>query len=194
MNTSIVGSFLVLLLAFPSVFATDFTVGDANGWTQGPDYTAWTSGKTFKVGDNLVFKYGSVHQVNEVDESGYTGCSASNTIKKYEDGDSKVPLTKAGKIYFICPTPGHCSGGMKLQVNVVAASTTPTPSGTPPPTKTPSGTPSTTPSDTPSTPSSGTNTTSPPPPKDSGAMSVSNGISLLIGSFFVSTMVLSFMG
>lgn len=53
MNTSMVASLLVLLLAFPYVFATDFTVGDANGWTQGVDYTTWTSGKTFKVGDNL---------------------------------------------------------------------------------------------------------------------------------------------
>jgi hypothetical protein len=53
MNTSIVASFLVLLLAFPSVFATDFTVGDAKGWDLGVDYTTWPSGKTFKVGDNL---------------------------------------------------------------------------------------------------------------------------------------------
>jgi hypothetical protein len=196
MNTSIVASFLVLLLAFPSVFATDFTVGDAKGWDLGVDYTTWPSGKTFKVGDNLVFKYGSTHQVDEVSESDYKSCSSSSPIKNYNDGDSKVALTKAGKQYFICPTAGHCAGGMKLEINVVAASTTPTPSGTPPPTKTPSGTPSKTPptTDTPSTPSSGTNTTSPPPPKDSGAISVSNGISLLVGSFFVSTMVLSFMG
>ncbi|MCH89107.1 blue copper protein, partial [Trifolium medium] len=136
--------------------------------------------------EKSVFKYGSSHQVDEVSESDYKSCSSSNPIKNHNDGDSKVALTKAGKLYFICPTIGHCSGGMKLQVDVVAASTTPTPSGTPPPTKSPS--------DTPSTPSSGTNTTSPPPPKDSGAMSVSNGISLLVGSFFVSTMVLSFMG
>ncbi|XP_004515341.1 mavicyanin-like [Cicer arietinum] len=189
MNTSMVASLLVLLLAFPYVFATDFTVGDANGWTQGVDYTTWTSGKTFKVGDNLVFKYGSVHQVNEVDESGYKGCDSSNTIKKYEDGNSKVPLSKTGKIYFICPTPGHCTstGGMKLEVNVVAASTSPSGSGTPSP-STPKESPTTTPSTTPST----SNTTSPPPPpKDSGAISVSNGISLLIGSFFI---ILGFMG
>ncbi|KEH17865.1 putative cupredoxin [Medicago truncatula] len=187
MSTSMIASFFVLLLAFPYAFATDFTVGDANGWTQGVDYTKWASGKTFKVGDNLVFKYGSFHQVNEVDESGYKSCSTSNTIKSYDDGDSKVPLTKAGKIYFICPTPGHCTstGGMKLEVNVVAASTTPTPSGTPPPTKSPST--------TPSAPSE-TNSTTPSPPKDNGAFSVSNGVSLLMGSFFVSAMILGLMG
>ncbi|CAI8606701.1 unnamed protein product [Vicia faba] len=189
MNTSMTASFLVLLLAFPCVFATDYTVGDANQWTQGVDYTTWTSGKTFKVGDNLVFKYGGTHQVNEVDESDYKSCSSSNTIKNYNDGDSKVPLTKAGKIYFICPTTGHCTVGMKLEVDVVAASTTPTPSGTPPTTKTPA--PSTTPSTTPSTPSSETNSTSPSQPKDSGAVSVSNGVGILMGSLFV---VLGFMG
>jgi hypothetical protein len=53
MNTSMIASFFVLLLAFPYAFATDFTVGDASGWTQGVDYTKWASGKTFKVGDNL---------------------------------------------------------------------------------------------------------------------------------------------
>ncbi|CAK8559911.1 unnamed protein product [Lathyrus sativus] len=185
MNTSMIASFLVLLLAFPCVFATDYTVGDANQWTQQVDYTKWTAGKTFKVGDNLVFKYGATHQVNEVDESDYKSCSSSNTIKNYADGDSKVPLTKAGKIYFICPTPGHCNAGMKLEVNVVAAGTTPTPTGTPPTTKTP------TPSTTPSTPSSETNSTSPSPPKDSGAVSVSNAVGVLMGSLFL---VLGFMG
>lgn len=129
--------------------------------------------------------------MNEVDESDYKSCSSSNTIKNYADGNSKVALTKAGKIYFICPIPGHCTstGGMKLEVNVVAASTTPTPSGTPPPTKSPSTTPST----TPSAPSE-TNSTSPSPPKDNGAVSISNGVSLLMGSFFVSAMILGLMG
>lgn len=34
--------------------ATSYTVGDADGWTAGlVDYTAWVSGKSFKVGDEL---------------------------------------------------------------------------------------------------------------------------------------------
>lgn len=48
-----VASLFVLLLAFPTVFGTDHTVGDDKGWDQGVDYTTWPSGKTFKVGDNL---------------------------------------------------------------------------------------------------------------------------------------------
>lgn len=53
MAKSIVASFLVLVLAFPYVFGTDYTVGDSSGWALGVDYATWVSGKTFKVGDNL---------------------------------------------------------------------------------------------------------------------------------------------
>ncbi|TKY68914.1 Uclacyanin-3 protein [Spatholobus suberectus] len=187
MAKTIVASFLVLLLAFPTVFGTDFDVGDSSGWALGTDYSTWASGKTFKVGDNLVFKYDSTHQVDEVNESGYSSCSSSNAIKNYQDGNTKIALSSAGKRYFLCPTAGHCAGGMKLSINVVAAS------GTPP--TSPSGTPPTTPS-TPSPPSSGspaTNTTA-PAPKSSGAVGVSSGISLLVGSFFASAIMFGFMG
>jgi hypothetical protein len=33
--------------------ATVYTVGDSSGWTIGTDYSTWTSGKTFAVGDSL---------------------------------------------------------------------------------------------------------------------------------------------
>ncbi|GMI73886.1 hypothetical protein HRI_001057900 [Hibiscus trionum] len=59
-------------------------------------------------------------------------------------------------MYFICPTIGHCAGGMKLAVNVVAAG------GNSP--STPS-TPGTTPSGS---------TPSPPSPRPSGAPSIMN--------------------
>ncbi|XP_057719165.1 uncharacterized protein LOC130933552 [Arachis stenosperma] len=49
----VASSFLILLLASPTVFATDYTVGDASGWTLGVDYTKWVAGKQFKVGDTL---------------------------------------------------------------------------------------------------------------------------------------------
>lgn len=45
-------SFLVFYLAVPSL-ATVYTVGDSSGWTMGVDYSTWTSGKTFVVGDSL---------------------------------------------------------------------------------------------------------------------------------------------
>jgi len=49
----IAASFLVLMLALPTVFGVDYTVGDSSGWSSGVDYSTWASGKTFKVGDNL---------------------------------------------------------------------------------------------------------------------------------------------
>lgn len=59
MAKAIAASFLLLMLAFPTVFAVDYDVGDTSGWASGVDYTNWVSGKTFKVGDNLgkQFKY-----------------------------------------------------------------------------------------------------------------------------------------
>ncbi|KAK7277169.1 hypothetical protein RIF29_18320 [Crotalaria pallida] len=197
MGRALALSFLVMFLASPTVFGVDHTVGDSAGWALNTDYSTWASGKTFTVGDNLVFNYdSSTHQVDQVDKSGYDGCSSSNIIKNYNDGNSKVPLTKEGKVYFICPTPGHCSGGMKLEINVVAASTTPT---TP---TTPSGgsSPPTTPSNpSPSTPSgSGTTPAATPPaapsPKTNAAVSVSSGITHLVGSLVVAAIGLGFMG
>ncbi|CAL0305950.1 unnamed protein product [Lupinus luteus] len=190
---------MVMFIASPTVFGVDHIVGDSGGWSLGNDFTTWASGKTFKVGDNLVFIYDSSHQVDQVDESGYKGCSASNSINNYQDGNSKVPLTTSGNVYFICPIPGHCAGGMKLQLNVVVATSTTTPSGGSPPTTPGGGSPPTTPSggSTPTTPSnpspytpSGSGT---PPattsPKPSGAVTVSSGISHFI---FVSAIVLGF--
>ncbi|KAK2650835.1 hypothetical protein Ddye_018324 [Dipteronia dyeriana] len=171
---------LILLLATPAaVLAVDYTVGDTSGWTQGVDYTTWVSGKTFSVGDVLVFVYGGNHKVDEVNKSGYDSCSTSNPIQSFSDGNTRINLTTSGVKYFTCPTAGHCSSGMKLAVTVT---------GTP---NTPSGTPPTTPS---GTPPSGSNTPStntsppPPPPSNNGAGNTNNlmfvTISVALGVMF----------
>ncbi|CAK7347753.1 unnamed protein product [Dovyalis caffra] len=159
---NIASALLILLLAAPAAFAaTTYTVGDTSGWNTFGDYTTWASGKTFTVGDSLVA---------EVSKADYDSCSTSNLGKTYSDGSSTVPLSKVGAMYFICSTLGHCGSGMKLAVNVVAASGTPSTPTTP-----------TSPSDggstTPSTPSDSPPTTpstpvTPPPPKPSGATSI----------------------
>ncbi|KAF2315451.1 hypothetical protein GH714_039291 [Hevea brasiliensis] len=160
-------AFLILLLSVPAAYATQYVVGDSAGWTNfGSDYSTWASGKTFAVGDSLVFNYdSSTHKVAEVPQSDYNSCSASNAIQTYSDGSTTISLSKTGSMYFICPTAGHCSSGMKLSINVVAASTTPAPSSgstTPAP---PSGS---------TPPSSGTTPTkaSPPPPAKNGAATI----------------------
>ncbi|KAI4366556.1 hypothetical protein MLD38_022419 [Melastoma candidum] len=125
--------------------ATVYTVGDTSGWAMGVDYTTWTSGKTFKVGDNLVFNYGGGHTVDEVSKSDYSSCTVGNSITTDSSGSTTVPLKTEGNHYFICGAMGHCGSGMKLAVTVKASS---------------SSSDSTTPSTT-TSPTSGSTTTTP---------------------------------
>ncbi|KAL6633861.1 hypothetical protein ACP70R_026532 [Stipagrostis hirtigluma subsp. patula] len=151
---ALIAAGLVLLAAVAPAYATDYVVGDSSGWSSGVDYTTWAKGKTFNVGDNLVFQYSAMHNVAEVSSADYSACSASNSIQSYSDQNTKVALTAPGTRYFICGTPGHCSGGMKLAVTVAAAATTSPPSATP---ATPSAPGTETPPET-STPSTSTST------------------------------------
>ncbi|KAF9610623.1 hypothetical protein IFM89_023698 [Coptis chinensis] len=138
---------LVLCFAVGS-FAVDHTVGDTAGWSTGVDYSTWTSGKTFAVGDNLVFQYGGgAHTVEEVSSSAYSSCSAVNSLSSDSSGATSIALKTPGPHYFICSVGGHCAGGMKLAVTVGGNGTTPTtPSGgnTPTPIPRTPGTPTTT--------------------------------------------------
>jgi hypothetical protein len=69
-----------------------------------------------------VFNYGAGHTVDEVKESDYKSCTTGNSISTDSSGATTIPLKKAGKHYFICSVPGHCTGGMKLSVKVKASS------------------------------------------------------------------------
>ncbi|KAJ4701390.1 putative Blue copper protein [Melia azedarach] len=136
---------LVFCMVVPSL-ATVYTVGESSGWTMGADYSTWTSGKTFAVGDSLVFNYGSGHTVDEVSASDYKSCTVGNAITSDNSGATTVALKTAGTHYFICGVAGHCGNGMKLAVTVAAGSPT-TPSGSP---------------TTPSSSAGGSTSTSPP--------------------------------
>lgn len=48
-----VTALLVLLMVAVPAYATEYTVGDSQGWTSGVDYGTWVSAKTFMVGDTL---------------------------------------------------------------------------------------------------------------------------------------------
>ncbi|KAJ3680566.1 hypothetical protein LUZ60_016844 [Juncus effusus] len=141
---SFIAFLVVVIVAAAPVYGVDYTVGDTQGWTSGVDYTTWAKGKSFNVGDSLVFQYSSFHNVDEVGQSDYSSCSSSNSLQSYSDQNTKITLSKPGTRYFICGTTGHCSAGMKLAVTVSSGSTT-TPSATPTTPATPSDTPSTTP-------------------------------------------------
>ncbi|RWW54410.1 hypothetical protein BHE74_00039009 [Ensete ventricosum] len=93
--------------------------GPAGSWDLATNYTQWVSGKAFRVGDTLS-----------------DSCTTSNPISTKTGGNTVVTLNGTGSRYFICGTLGHCAGGMKLQIDVVAA-----PTSTPPPPPSPSTTP-----------------------------------------------------
>ncbi|KAJ6405125.1 hypothetical protein OIU84_013159 [Salix udensis] len=142
---------LVVLCTVVPILGKGHTVGDSSGWAIGMDYSTWTSGKTFSVGDSLVFNYGGGHTVDEVSASDYSTCTTGNAITSDSSGATTVALKTAGTHYFICSVPGHCGGGMKLAVTVAAAGSSTTPSSS----ETPSSGGTTT------SPASGTTTTSP---------------------------------
>ncbi|XP_068639302.1 uclacyanin 1 [Aristolochia californica] len=130
LRTVITLTALAMLVEF--AVAANITVGGPNGgWDQSTILQSWASSQTFKVGDNLVFQYTALHTVLEVTKSDYDSCQGNRPLQAYNDGSTVVPLSSPGKRYFICGTSGHCSQGMKLAVDTIAASvpsTSPTPS------------------------------------------------------------------
>ncbi|KAL6008348.1 hypothetical protein ACLOJK_033857 [Asimina triloba] len=101
--------------------ATSYNVGDTSGWDISTNLDTWPIGKTFKVGDVLVFQYSSLHSVCEVSKDGYDNCDSSGAVLRSSNGNTSIPLTTPGNKYFICGTLSHCLGGMKLQVSVAGA-------------------------------------------------------------------------
>ncbi|TMW96189.1 hypothetical protein EJD97_007769 [Solanum chilense] len=126
--------FLFVLFASPIMcYGKDHIVGGSDGWNQSGDYSTWASAQTFNVGDNLVFNYGGSHGVNVVSKDDYDNCNTGNALLSYAGGQSSIPLSSAGDMYFVCPTLNHCDTGMKLAIKVegTSSATTPaTPNGT----------------------------------------------------------------
>ncbi|KAF0924527.1 hypothetical protein E2562_010172 [Oryza meyeriana var. granulata] len=113
------------VLTTTAMGATTYTVGAPSGsWDMRTNYAQWVSTITFRIGDQLVFKYSpAAHDVVEVTKAGYDACSASSPVATFNSGDDTVPLTAAGTRYFICGFTGHCAGGMKVAVKVEDAAT-----------------------------------------------------------------------
>ncbi|XP_059313027.1 uclacyanin-3-like [Lycium ferocissimum] len=194
MAVSAVATLLFLLVASPVAFAANHIVGGSGGWSQSGDYSTWAAGETFNVGDTLEFNYGGSHGVDVISKDDYDNCNTGNAIESHSDGKTTIKLSKAGPMYFSCPTFGHCQTGMKLAVNVKATST---PSNSPTTPSTPATTPSTpSESDSPTTPSTGTPSVVNTPTKSSpttpnGATGVFGsmnkfmvGVSVVLGAFF----------
>ncbi|EPS62308.1 hypothetical protein M569_12482 [Genlisea aurea] len=104
--------------------AEEFEVGGELGWRNPPAgrnevYAQWASGKRFRVGDSLRFKYGSNDSVEAVDKVGYYHCNSSSPISVYTDGDTVVVLGQPGPAYFASGDEGHCQNGQRLLVEVM---------------------------------------------------------------------------
>ncbi|KAI3933553.1 hypothetical protein MKX01_032658 [Papaver californicum] len=98
--------------------ATEYTVGGESGWALASDVQAWSSSRTFSVGDTLVFVYKPVHNVLEVNAFAYNACTLDNPINVTDGTNTTVTLDTLGTRYFICGTQGHCSSGLKVKVVV----------------------------------------------------------------------------
>ncbi|KAI9177310.1 hypothetical protein LWI28_013567 [Acer negundo] len=121
--------------------AATYTVGGPNGgWDTTTNPQTWATSQSFVVGDNLNFQYTSNHDVLEVSKADYDACTTSNAIQSYNGGNTVITLSSPGKRYFICGTAGHCSQGMKVEVDTLATSSPPPASSptTPPPKASPS--------------------------------------------------------
>ncbi|KAM3259385.1 hypothetical protein ACQJBY_050918 [Aegilops geniculata] len=132
---------LMLLLATAAMagprhaVATEYTVGDSDGWTIGPNYLAWSQKYNFTTGDTLAFNYvPRQHDVYRVTRDAFQTCepTAGQTVRKWASGRDVVDLAATGDYYFICNITGHCLGGMKFSV-AVGAPPPPPPSPPPPP-------------------------------------------------------------
>ncbi|KAK4477322.1 hypothetical protein RD792_016539 [Penstemon davidsonii] len=118
---------LVVLILLVSIhkeaLATKHVVGGSNGWDESTDFDTWSSSQTFKVGDQIEFKYTSgLHSVVELaSESAYKSCNIGSPLDSLNGGSNTVKLDKAGTRYFACGTSGHCEQGMKVKITTVGA-------------------------------------------------------------------------
>ncbi|KAM7274201.1 hypothetical protein ACFE04_028865 [Oxalis oulophora] len=128
---------VLLLPLFQFSIATDYIVGDTEGWisistvfdydgsisaTSGVDYKDWVSKKSFHVGDTIEFQYEDLFDnVMQVTEEAFNQCNPTSPIATYTTGSDKIVLEKAEHYYFLCGFPGHCQAGQKLDILVKPA-------------------------------------------------------------------------
>ncbi|KAF7803820.1 mavicyanin-like [Senna tora] len=103
-------------------------VGGDRGWDPSTDIASWSSGRIFRVGDEIWFTYtaaqGLVAELQSREE--YESCNASKAIKMYTDGLHTVPLEREGIRYFVSTDPQNCKTGLKLHVEVLPTATSTT--------------------------------------------------------------------
>ncbi|KAI3985284.1 hypothetical protein MKX01_033598 [Papaver californicum] len=131
---------LLLLTAIPSSESyTNHTVGDASGWyfnrssnSSITDYSEWASGKTFNLGDYLIFNTNTNQTVIKTyNETAYSICNADDTVDTdasvYSGGPEigkqvvlPVALIIEGENYFFSSADdgAQCQKGMAFKIDV----------------------------------------------------------------------------
>ncbi|KAH9605317.1 hypothetical protein KSS87_013608 [Heliosperma pusillum] len=115
----------VTSLILTMVDSVTIKVGGVDRWSDSTDYVSWASQYNFTVGDVLVFSYSpKAHNVYEVSKATFQSCNITTGVDaEYSSGNDQIVLKEAKPYWFICTVDGHCQVGMKLAVNVTAAST-----------------------------------------------------------------------
>ncbi|KAJ1254807.1 hypothetical protein BS78_02G043600 [Paspalum vaginatum] len=118
----------------PLASATQWMVGDYAGWRAKFNMTGWADGKTFRVGDSLMFMYDKdAHTVAQLaSKEDFAACNLQGSqIGFWDSGTDVVTLGSPGKMWFICTKPNHCANGMKLVIDVEDGALTPAPAPAP---------------------------------------------------------------
>ncbi|PRQ57706.1 putative cupredoxin [Rosa chinensis] len=105
---------------FPSMEATQYIVGDDQGWSSDVDYYSWIAGKTFHVGDSLVFNYtsGEHNVVVAANSDVYDQCATTPNFGVWIGGSDVFTVPTTGTYYFLCEF--HCENSeqrIKVEVN-----------------------------------------------------------------------------
>ncbi|XP_010646917.2 blue copper protein 1a-like [Vitis vinifera] len=114
----------IFAIVLPAVaMATEFTVGDDQGWTINFDYVAWAKDKVFHVGDKLVFKYtAGRHNIFKVNDTAFTNCTIPPANEALTTGNDVITLATPGRKWYICGVNDHCANyGQKLAIIVLEA-------------------------------------------------------------------------
>ncbi|KAK7303370.1 hypothetical protein RJT34_14274 [Clitoria ternatea] len=96
-------------------------VGGDRGWDPASDLVSWSSGRVFRVGDQIWLTYsvaqGLVGEVKSREE--YEACDVRKPIKMYTQGLHSIPLESEGMRYFVSTDPDNCKNGLKLHLQVL---------------------------------------------------------------------------
>ncbi|XP_019156889.1 PREDICTED: cucumber peeling cupredoxin-like [Ipomoea nil] len=136
---AVLGALAMTTMLQPGTAQTAHVVGDNIGWSIPSNgavaYSNWVTGKTFNVGDILVFNFATnQHDVLRVPKASFDGCTSANAIgNAIMNGPANVTLNSAGEHYYICTFGRHCQAGQKLALTVTGNAanrppTAPTPS------------------------------------------------------------------